>query len=252
MTTLICSECRHENEAERIYCHNCGARLNRSELAAVTAKSEEAKTLETRARLQRMMDNRGVKARQLTLNIAKLILASCAAAALIQMALAPDLPAAPEKELDLGPQIGLDLENAFLQRRGTQIIYREDQVNNYLSNVFKRKKVSFLDRPMLEFRRGVAQFGEGNVRMTLERSLLGWSIYTSGSYRPSVESGKIVAATEGGAIGRLPIHPQLMRFADFIVSDAWKALEQDRKQVEKLAAIEFHPQTVVLTPPAAP
>jgi hypothetical protein len=65
-----------------------------------------------------------------------------------------------------------------------------------------------------------------------------------------VQNGKIEASGDGGAIGRMPIHPQLMRYADFLFADVWKALELDRKQVEKLAAIEFHPQTVVLTTPA--
>ena len=55
---------------------------------------------------------------------------------------------------------------------------------------------------------------------------------------------------EGGMIGRMPIHPQLMRYADFLLGDVWKALEQDEKQVAKFAAIEFHPKTVVLTAPA--
>ena len=32
MTKLICPDCQHENELERIYCHNCGARLDRTGL----------------------------------------------------------------------------------------------------------------------------------------------------------------------------------------------------------------------------
>ena len=30
MATLTCKQCNYENEAERIYCHNCGAKLDRS------------------------------------------------------------------------------------------------------------------------------------------------------------------------------------------------------------------------------
>src|SRR6516225_2034765 len=30
---LTCPDCQRENEAERIYCHDCGARLDRSALA---------------------------------------------------------------------------------------------------------------------------------------------------------------------------------------------------------------------------
>ena len=44
----------------------------------------------------------------------------------------------------------------------------------------------------------------------------------------------------------MPIHPEIMRYADAILGDVWKALERYRKEVAKLAAIEFHPQQVVL------
>ena len=195
ITKLICPECRYENEAERVYCHGCGARLSKP--AAEAAKNEEAQTIETRERLRRLMDNRGVKARQWATNIAKLLLGSCIAAALIQMFLPPDLPAATGKDLVLGPQIGLELENALFQHRGAQLTYREDQVNSYLGTVFKRKKVSLLDKPMLDFEHGIAQFGEGTFRMTLERSFFGLSIYTSGLYRASTQDGKIRGRERG-------------------------------------------------------
>jgi hypothetical protein len=160
------------------------------------------------------------------------------------------LPAPSGKDLELGPQIGLDLENAIMQHRGTQLTYQQDQVNIYLANALKRKKTSLLDKPFLEFRHGIAQFDEGVFRMTAERSIFGCSLYTSAYYGASMQNGKIAARCEGGAIGRMPIHPQLMRYADFLLGDVWHALEQDEKQVAKFAAIEFHPKTVVLTPPA--
>jgi hypothetical protein len=64
-----------------------------------------------------------------------------------------------------------------------------------------------------------------------------------------MQDGKIEGTCDGGLIGRMPIHPELMQYAGFLVSDVWKALEQDEKQVVKMAAIEFHPKTVVLTAP---
>jgi hypothetical protein len=250
MSQLVCPECRHENEAERVYCHNCGAKLTRTAGATIPGKTDDAETVATRERLRRMMDPSGVKARRLFFNIARLILGACLAAVLIQMLLAPDLPTSAGKDLVLGPQIGLDLEKAIMQHSGTQLTYQQDQVNNYLSNALKRKKASLLDKPFLEFRRGVAQFDEGVFRMTVERSIFGCSLYTSAFYRANVQNGKVTATSEGGMIGRMPIHPQLMRYADFLLGDVWKALEQDEKQVGKFAAIEFHSKTVVLTAPA--
>ena len=245
MSKLLCPECRHENEPERVYCHNCGARLSRA--AAIPGKSEEAETAETQKRLRRMMDPRGGNARQFLLNVAKLILGACIAAALIQMLLPPDLPV-ESKNLELGPQIGLDLEKAIMEHRGAQLSYSQDQVNSYLTSVLKRKR-AFLDKPLLEFQRGVAALEEGVFRFTAERSFVGCSLYTTASYSVSLQNGKIAAAIRGGSIGRMPIHPQLMQLADVLLADVWKALELDRKQIAKLAGMEFHPQTVVLTAP---
>ena len=249
VTQLVCPECRHANEPERVYCHNCGAKLNRTAPAVIPGKTDDAETVATRERLRRMIEQRGVKTRRMLLNIARLILGAGVAAALIQMFLAPDLPASGGKDLVLGPQIGLDLENALMHHRGTQLTYQQDQVNNYLANALKRKKTSILDKPMLEFRRGVAQFNEGVFRMTTERSIFGLSLYASGFYRANVQDGKITAKCEGGMIGRMPIHPLVMQYAGFLFSDVWKALEQDEKQVAKFSRIEFHAKTVVLTAP---
>ncbi len=248
MSKLLCPECRHENEAERVYCHNCGAKLNRTEAVPIPGKTDDAETVATRERLRKMMDNRGVKTRQFFFKYAKLLLAACIAAALIQMFLAPDLPPVG-KDLELGPQIGLDLENAILQHHGTQLTYTEDQVNAYLVGALKRKKTTLLDKPMLDFQRGIVHFDEGMFRMTVVRSCFGCSLYSSAFYRVNLQNGKLSATGEGGAIGRMPIHPQLMQFANFLVGDAFKALEQDRKEVEKLAAIEFHSHAVVMTAP---
>ena len=32
---LTCAECKYENEVERVYCHNCGEKLDRSLLPKV-------------------------------------------------------------------------------------------------------------------------------------------------------------------------------------------------------------------------
>src|SRR6266545_1652343 len=102
---IICTECRHENEAERIYCHNCGERLERS--AALAQKKAQAPEDERR-RLQKMMEGPS-KGRQNFFAVSKLAFAAAAVAALVEIALPPDLPA-PTK---MAPsQIDLDLENA--------------------------------------------------------------------------------------------------------------------------------------------
>lgn len=244
MNKLICPECRHENESERVYCHNCGARLSRTAVANEKSKLEE-KPAETQKRLRRMMNPQGAKVRRRVFQFCQLVLGALVAAAVIQMILPPDLPKTPEV-IDLGPQIGLDIETAVMDHRGARLSYSQDQVNSYLVTALKRKKAA-LEKPLLHFERGLAAFDENSVRLTAERSLFGYSLYTTASYRATTQEGRIAATNTGGSIGRLRIHPAIMKHLDVVLADLWKALEQDRKQVAKLAAIEFHPQTVVLT-----
>lgn len=245
MTKLVCPECQRENEPERIYCHNCGARLDRSAVAdSKVPPPEDAK--QTHQRVQKMFDpNRG-RSKLNFFFVCKLILGACAAAAVIQMILPPDIPEV-RKEIGLAPQINFDLENATVYHRPPQIQYTQDIVNNYLDYTLKRKKS--LSKPLLDFKRAVVEFGEGNCAITVERSFFGYSLYSRTAYRVAVGDGKIGASSLGGAIGRLPIHPKIMQFADIIFADIWSALERERKLVAQMRGIEFHTGSVVITSP---
>ena len=151
-----------------------------------------------------------------------------------------------KKSSELPPQINLDLENATMAHHGAQLRFAEQDVNAYLAGALRSKQAA-LDKPLLHFERVLVKMDEGLCQITAERSLFGYSLYTTGIFQVSTVDGKIVASSCGGSIGRMPIHPEIMKYGDVIFSDLWKALDRERKLVAKLAAIEFHPQTVVLT-----
>ena len=122
MIKLVCPECQRQNEPERIYCHDCGARLDRSALAKVAPKLEDPK--ETQRRLKQLLDPGRIKLRLMFFKISKLILGACALAVLIEMLRPPiGLPERP-KSLEL-QQISLDLENATTSHSAAPLaIYR--------------------------------------------------------------------------------------------------------------------------------
>ena len=68
--------------------------------------------------------------------------------------------------------------------------FSEEDVNAYLGNVMKHKKEK-LEHPLLSFERAILGFTEGNCRMTMERSIFGYSIFTSGDYDVQVKGGKV-------------------------------------------------------------
>jgi len=242
MPKVICTECRHENEAERIYCHNCGERLDRS---AVVAQKKTHDPQEEHRRLQKMLGPPNM-ARRNFFTASKLALAAAVVAALVEMAQTPELPA-PTKAVP--PQMDLDLENAASHQKAGPLEYSQEQVNAYLAYRLMTKK-KILNEPLLSFVRATASLSEGSYTIGLERSLFGYSIFSRASYRVDVNGGKIAATNIGGWIGRLPIHPAIMRFGDIIFADLWYALERERKLIAKMGAVSLHDGSITITPPS--
>ena len=238
---IICTECRHENVAERIYCHNCGERLDRS---AVAAPKKTQDPQEVHRRLQKMLGPPD-RARQNFFTTSKLLLAAAVVAALVQIALPPELPA-PTKALP--PQMDLDLENAASFQKAMPLNYSQEQVNAYLAYRLTTKKKA-LNEPLLTFVRATATLSEGSCTIAMERACFGYSLFSRVSYRVDVSGGKISATNIGGWIGRLPIHPAIMRFGDIIFVDLWSALERERKLIAKMGAVSVHDGSITITPP---
>src|SRR5256714_9022489 len=245
---LTCPECRRENEAERIYCHDCGGRLDRSVLAnRKTVKIETAEDLHKRMR--GMFSQRRVKARLAFFKTAKVILAACVAAALVEILIPPDVPPAVKAET-LPPQINLKLETLTESRQPQTMQFSEDDVNTYVGNLLKHKKEK-LEHPLLGFERAILGFSEGNCRVTMERSIFGYSIFTSGDYDVQVKDGKITAAPKSAAIGRMPIHPSVLPFAGFLFSDAVAVMDREHKLLNKVGLIQLHDKMVEVSSAAA-
>lgn len=244
MINLLCPECRRENEPERIYCHDCGARLDRSALAKIKNKEEDPK--ETQRRLRNMLTGRKAKLRHQFFQGSQLLLSSLALATLVQAVRAPDLPKRPDAASLLPSQINLDLENAAMDPRMGPLHYTEEQINNYLAYTLKVKRAAL--SKYLQFEGAVVSFEEGFCRLTVERSLFGWPLFTSIVLTAQAENGSVAATPRGGGIGRLPVDPALMKHAGFLFADVKKALERERKLVSKLGGVTFQPKLVIFRP----
>ncbi len=242
MTNLICPDCQHENEVERIYCHSCGARLDRT---AVKPKTAGEPTEErTRQHLKKMFSpNRG-KVKHLAFQFAKMLLGAFCLAAVIVMLLPPDLPAAP-KSYSFAPLINMDMVSALSSRQPATLVYNEEQVNSYLAATLRRKD-SPSQQGFFPLKRVFVQLQEGQCTIHIERRILKLSIFSGSSYRVTIANGKIAGDTTGGYIGRLPIHRSIMKYADVLFGKAWESLARERNSVSRLAGVEFHPQSVTL------
>src|SRR5476651_1657001 len=96
--TIVCKQCNHANEPERVYCHNCGAKLDRTLLPKEPQVPKESAE-KARRRVKKMTS----PARGFFLHWQKLlvetIMFAITAAALIQAARPPaGIPAKPKRE----------------------------------------------------------------------------------------------------------------------------------------------------------
>jgi hypothetical protein len=246
VTKLICPDCQHENEPERIYCHSCGARLDRSKLVPTAAALGES-DVQTQKHLKKMFQRGRGNLKREVLRLAKVLLGAACLAALIVMALPPDLPAAP-KSYTFAPMINMDMVSATSSHQGTALVYNEEQVNSYIAADLRRKD-SPAHQGYFPLQRVQVRFDEGLCGINTERQLFGYSIYSGSTYRVKIENSKIISTSTCGYIGRMPIHPGLMKCADIILQKAWDSLARERSSVAKLASIEFHPQSVTLVAP---
>ena len=244
---LICPDCRRENEPERIYCHGCGARLDHSALQRRDDQGESAE--EVHRRVAGMFDARRGRARALAMKWAKLIAGAGLAAVLVLMLLPPANLAPAKKSETLPPQISLDLETLTQYHKPPQLRYSEEETNSYLAYILGRKKEKEkLDHFLLEFDRAVAAFQPGRCNLTVGRSIFGYSVYLSNDFAVESTNGNVNAASMGGAIGRLPVHPALMQHASFLFNDVAAALERERKLIAHTGSVQVGDKEIIFRP----
>ena len=247
MIKLVCPDCQRENEPERIYCHDCGTRLDRSALAKEKAKEENPQ--ETQRRVAKMFDPRRAILRRRFFQGCKLLLGALLLAAVVQMLRPPDVPEPPKASM-LPTQVSLELESLATGQSSAPLQYSDEQANAYLAYTLKGKQAAL--SKYLKFERAIVTFDEGHCRFTVERSLYGFSVFTTASYAATLQNGNIVTRNRGLHIGRMPIHPALMQYAGILFTDVRAALERERKSTVKLGSIESHPHVVIFTPKPPP
>jgi hypothetical protein len=238
---LTCPDCQRENEAERVYCHDCGARLDRSVLAnRRAAKVETAEDLHKRMR--GMFSQRRLKTKLFFVQTGKIVLAASVAAVLVEVLMPPDVPP-PVTAATLPPQINLTLENLTESKQPQAMQFSEENVNAYVANALKHKKQK-LEYPLIGFERAILGFTEGRCRVVMERSIFGYSVFTSADYDVQISGGKVVVTPKGGALGRLPIHPTVLPYTGFLFSDAVAVMDREHKLLNKLGSIQLHDKMV--------
>ncbi len=235
---LRCHNCGYENEHQRVYCHSCGTKLDRSALPPeLTARKNTSKVEQ---RIRKMTNPRRGKVLGAFKNLGKSLLAAFVLAFLVVIFLPPDDVPSPigPIELTAAPTIYDDLTNASSQPPARRLAYSEAGANAYLQSAYRARDIDFYLIP-LRFERAYAKFNDGNVDVTGQISLFGLSMYAGGQYTVNLKSGKLDRVCLGGHVGRLQVPGYVMQFVDGALAPLWKLLDRDRRIIQQMQSITF-------------
>ncbi|MCX6967895.1 MAG: hypothetical protein NTZ46_09005 [Verrucomicrobia bacterium] len=244
LSTLVCKECGYVNEIQRVYCHNCGVKLDRDLLDAQQQEQAEPPQKRQREIKKRMSPEQGSLGKFCKKLFKTLALAGIAAAVLA--AALPPQGVLPKKEEAMETvQVDAVLENLAAMQNGRRIAFREADINAYLRKEHFKKLPTWLTEylPL----RALARFDEGSGRLMVQASIAGYPLYVtfSGKLKIDKQAGLVPTCT-GGSIGRFPIAPELACAAGRALPTLFNSLKREQQLLGQLGSIEFRKEQVVL------
>jgi len=247
MTTISCTQCGYENELKRVYCHNCGVKLDRSSIpvenpSPVTLKKQQQHL----KKMTHPYNGFFVGGKRLFLNTGLLAIFS---AALIQTVRPPENAPTGKKRGELvdAPQIVLILGDAIATHTTQRFLISETDANAYLGNTVKSRKIELpWSDDALKFDRVFVVFEEGLCRIVQQYSFYDFPFYLTSTYRIEIKGGKLEASNRGGGIGRLPLHARLMQTPEIFFQGVWDSLKNEKRLLDKMQTVEVHKGSVLV------
>ncbi|HEV7401517.1 MAG TPA: hypothetical protein VGO11_01275 [Chthoniobacteraceae bacterium] len=229
--TLKCKECDYQNEPERVYCHNCGAKLDRS----VLPKEEQIRRESPDRARKRIMKMTNPAASVLRRELGALVKTVVSAVVVAMIVQAMREPATLPKKSEAPPRlVASDLGNLADSATPLSGFFTEDEINTYL----KSKVIPKGSVPGVEVKRAYIDLEPGTARIGVEKSLYGYPIYMATLYRVEASNGVLVAVNIGGSIGRLPIHPLIMeRVSPLMFGSLAEALKREYGLLGKMQSV---------------
>jgi hypothetical protein len=230
---IICPKCQYDNELGRIFCHSCGTKLD---LARIKPPSEGAK-------IRRKIKRGASRTVRMLIEVAITgVLVVC----IWLMCLTPEVKSTPPTvaEADVAEKKREDLETLVEGDTGGKIEAKEAELNSYLTaNGFVKDKPGegFQVSPVALH----ATLEDGAVKVEFRGTIHFGSTFDKGLYLgyegvPALENGQFVFRPTGGWLGKLPIHPWLLKntgLFDNYMGRLLVNLTADRQLIEKLSSI---------------
>ena len=237
--TLACAACGHQNEPERVYCHNCGQKLDRTLLpkGQEVAVESDAKR---RRRVQKMMHPRRPIGAVLKTAISVLVFAALVAAVFLYFQQPAGIP--DTKAMIPDRNAGELYQSLMAAPQAASITLTEEELNYFLKSTLKPADSSV---PGVKFERAFTRIGNGTISVTVERSAWGGlPMFSSTTYAVRNSESGVRFEPIGVYFGRLGADPRIPYAPGLGLGGVQKALEKEIGQFGRLAFVEAREVTV--------
>jgi hypothetical protein len=239
---LECSKCGFNNELGRIFCHQCGAKLDVDKIKPPTPGAK--------------MRRRAVAGARKTVRVViELGIAIGLIAIIILICLVPEVP--PVKptnaEMVAADTKRLDLQQLVHGTKPGSLEVTDGELNAFLNTIgMDKPKGSGLTLVPVTIR---AEFTNGAVKLGYVGELqLGTAVhkqlYLGLAGRLSIEGGEAKFRPTGAWLGRLPIHPKLVEWTGLFqnyFSGLFRKQDAEKQALDKLSSIALTDGHAVLT-----
>jgi len=237
---LPCQKCGYNNELGRIFCHQCGQKLD---LDAIRPASRGGKSLKPKGK------NLAVKWIRRAVEMMVLLVLLYAVHLLLEVVPEPAKPS--ETETVAADKKWLALEKLVGRRQPSQVEISPAEAKAFLAALKAKKtdvKWGFVpERIWIEFAAGSVDLQMlATMRMggALEKK-----VYLTYSGVPKIQNGQLVFEAKAGSMGRLnwPIGVvNTLGFHRYIFADVLGRLTTERETLSQLSRIEVHPDRVIV------
>ncbi len=242
---LICTVCGYANEPERVYCHNCGAKLDRKSLP----KDDPKRQLREAQRVKKLVKPSKRRFFRFVKGVVDTLIVALFVAYVALMFFPPaKLPPRPTDEQRLtAPQLNLTLEQGLASSSVQTLVFTEQMINNYIASRFRSKPTELFGGLTASNEGVLVVLKNGLVNITQHNQFAGIPVYFTTRYALSIKNGALVATNKGGAIGRAPLHPLLMNSIEQLAFPSlWRALAGEQKLLGLMQQITVKDGQIIL------
>jgi hypothetical protein len=240
---LACPKCGFDNELGRIFCHQCGTKLDLEQIKPTSRGGKK---------LTRGKESPGVS--RIALRVFEVAVVALIVWSVFLLVQVPSVPRIASTEQDA---LSIERKRIALQRlidqnKEASIQLSAGELNAFLGKLGFEKaegKGVKITPNSLQIQLGaneitVIVIGNLEVGSSMKKEF-----YLSCTGVPTIEDRHFVFRPNGAAIGALPIHPQILDSTGSIqhyLSALFRNLSEERKLLDKLTSITVNKERVLL------